>query len=461
MPTVTPVFGMQGTGRWDSDERPENWRQELLRNYPRGSTPLTAIMSKAAKEVVGDPIFHWWEKDLITNAGAIGVQSGDLTNIFTNQAMTTQYETTYGSWNAAAGTVLHIKIDATASDPVTNYVRVGSTVVLAQAADYRTCVRAEVISVDRGAGASSRITVKTITADSGVDASSVGHADRMLVLPTFFPEFGGVPEVLSYKPGSFYNYTSIKKEALAMSRTAMSVRNLRPDSNDWKEAKREALENLGIQMEWEILYGARSESTDPLTNQLKRQSMGIRQYIETYGLAANFVSYKRDSSYSGSTWLQGGFDWLMNTFMNISLYANLEKTYHIVGNGVKLALSALAEHRAHVNIVPMDVEYGMKINKLITPFGEFNVVDAPLMNREPTLQYSWIGVPFNSLRYRTVSDEMYGNSDVRFLPDPNYGKGGINHVDGRFDLWLVECGYEFHRSKEWFMLSDVGKDNIV
>ena len=458
----SPYFGMQGTGRWDGDERPQSWRQQLLKNYPRGSMPITAIMSKAGKTVIGDPVFHWWEKDLIQNAGVIAVaEDGDETAIYIDQAMTDIYEDGWAGWNAPVGTTLHIKIDATADNPLTNYVRVGSDIVLVNTLHYGCCTRAVVTNVDRAAGANSRITIKLLTADTAVDLTSLAHANRVIVMPTTFPEFGGVPQPQGFKPHSYENYTTIKKTSIAESRTAMSVKNLRPDSNDYKEAKREALEILGMQMEWETFFGILDESTDPDNNQPIRRSMGIRQFIENHGLSTNIASYKYAADYSGKTWLQGGYQWLMDMMLTFSTYSDLENMLHVVGNGVKMALTNLAESRRTITMTQMDIAFGLSISKFITPWGTFNIVDAPLWNREPTMQYTWLGIPRDAMDYHTLTEPETGNSDIQFLPDPNYGKGGMGHVDGRFDLWLVEFGYEFHKSKEWFLLYDVGVDNAV
>ncbi len=457
MASITPVFGMRGTGSWDTDERPTSWRQEMLRKYPRGSLPLTAIASKSVKtERVADPTFHWWEKHLITNAGT-------FTEIYTDQKMSSALAVD----NTAAGVILHLKVDATGDDPLTNYVVPGSGILLGLTTDHRCEVRGAVTAIDRSAGASSRISFKLLTADNSIAGASLDDANRVLVMPTVFSEFGGVPEPLSYKPFSMYNHTSIKKASLGMSRTAMAVRNLRPNTNDWKEAKRETLENLGVQMEMEIIYGTRSEDVDPATNQPIRRSMGLRQFIRTYGRAGgqaalgfysneNIASFARATDFSSKTWIQGGFDWLMQVSLYLSTFTDISNCYHIVGNGVKLGLTILAERRATVHMEVRDVEYGMKVTRFLTPFGEFNVVDAPLFNREPMLQYAWMGIPKGALRFVTVDE-----GDVQFLEDPNYKKGGHGHRDGRLDLWMVESGYEIHDSKSWFMLYDVGKDNVV
>jgi hypothetical protein len=53
--TVLGFLGMRGDGDWATDERPKNWREGILRLYPNGMAPLTAILSKMGEQRVDDP----------------------------------------------------------------------------------------------------------------------------------------------------------------------------------------------------------------------------------------------------------------------------------------------------------------------------------------------------------------------------------------------------------------------
>ena len=57
MPGSVPFLGMRGTGDWVTNQRPENWRQTLLRLYPNGKAPLTAILSMLKSESTGRSAF--------------------------------------------------------------------------------------------------------------------------------------------------------------------------------------------------------------------------------------------------------------------------------------------------------------------------------------------------------------------------------------------------------------------
>lgn len=441
---LTPVFGLQGTGRWDvPEERPTSWRQVLLQRYPRGELPITALMSKTGRESVSDPMFHWWEQDAARFVGRIS-------GVYTDEALTSPLSV----HNSPVGTILFLKVNATEEEPITNYTIPGSLIHLTATDNSRVSVTAEILEVDRGGGANSKIKVRLRTPDSGNAAYSLTSCNWALVLPTVFPEFGGVPEVISYKPGHLFNYCTILKEAIALSRTALKTKDIRPESDVYNKMKRDALYGLGVKMERQLLYGVRFEEVDPVTNQIKRGSMGLMQMLQLYGHSDAVKSFKYDPDHAGRTWKESGYEFLRDFFRVHSQYVDIESCWHIVGNGVLMALSDLAEHNRMITMTQADAEYGLNVKRLITPWGTLNLLTHPLFNQNPSEQYTWIGIPREGLVYRYVDD-------ITFLEDQSYGKGGIRHIDGRFDLWLVECGYEYHNTKGFFALKDVGLDNVV
>jgi len=56
-------LGMRGTGDWVANQRPLNWRQQILKLYPNGMAPLTAILSMMGGNSVDDPQFNWWTQE--------------------------------------------------------------------------------------------------------------------------------------------------------------------------------------------------------------------------------------------------------------------------------------------------------------------------------------------------------------------------------------------------------------
>ena len=55
--------GLRGTGDWNTDERPKNFRETILWRNPNGTTPLTALMARFRTESTDDPEFNWFEEE--------------------------------------------------------------------------------------------------------------------------------------------------------------------------------------------------------------------------------------------------------------------------------------------------------------------------------------------------------------------------------------------------------------
>ena len=121
-------FGMRGTGDWVTDQRPKSWREAILKLYPNGSAPLTAILSKMKSSSVDDPEFNWWTKTLST-------QRSTITGVYTNSGLSTSYVS-----GGSTGDTLYIKI---ATADVKMY-RTGHQVLLRDASDYTVDVNAKI-----------------------------------------------------------------------------------------------------------------------------------------------------------------------------------------------------------------------------------------------------------------------------------------------------------------------------
>ncbi len=117
-------LGMRGTGDWVADQRPLNWRQNILYLYPNGMAPLTAILSMMSTKKVDDSQFHWWTEQI----GSVG---GAVTGIFTLPDLSVAYVA-----GGVAGDVLYAVVTAVLG----NRIRAGHEILLRDANDYRVDV---------------------------------------------------------------------------------------------------------------------------------------------------------------------------------------------------------------------------------------------------------------------------------------------------------------------------------
>ena len=77
-------LGMRGNGDWVADQRPLNWRQKILKLYPNGQAPLTAMLSMMGSSRVDDPEFNWWTQEQTSVVG-------DVAGVFTIADLSVAY----------------------------------------------------------------------------------------------------------------------------------------------------------------------------------------------------------------------------------------------------------------------------------------------------------------------------------------------------------------------------------
>ena len=276
-------LGMRGTGDWVTDERPKNWREMILRLYPNGDAPLTAILAKMKSERVDDPEFNWWTKSLAT-------QGGTVTEVYTD-VLSTAYTT-----GGAAGDLLYVK----AAAAVIQEIRTGHQVLLRNSSNYADDCNAKVTSRVVN-GANSYVIVKLLEADP--TTTGIADCDTILVIGNVNPEGAAMPDAIAYNPTKYYNYTQIFRTPLEITRTARRTKLRTEDA--YKEAKRECLEIHSIEMEKAFLWGIRTENTGS-NGKPERTTGGIIEWIsDNSGIVSDYVT---DSSagVDGKTWEQGG-----------------------------------------------------------------------------------------------------------------------------------------------------------
>ena len=103
---MSAVAGLRGTGDWGTDERPKDFRENILFFNPNGEAPIFALSAKAGKRVVKDPEFAWWCEGnaLVRIQTAAGVTAS--TDTLINVASLDPTATTLG---ANYGTATHLK----------------------------------------------------------------------------------------------------------------------------------------------------------------------------------------------------------------------------------------------------------------------------------------------------------------------------------------------------------------
>ncbi len=422
-------LGMRGNGDWVTDQRPKNWREKILQLYPNGDAPLTAILSMMKNESVDDPEFNWWTKSLAGQAATV-VSVWKLATL-----ATTEYTT-----GGVAGDTLYCNIGTEAA---CKEFRTGHQVLLRNTDNFADDTNAKVTSVVLN-GASSYIAVKLLEADP--TTTGIADCDRILIIGSINPEGGTMPQAVAYDPTKHYNYTQIFRTPLSITRTARKTK-LRT-GDQYREAKREALELHSVEMEKAFLWGIRTEGTGD-NGKPERTTAGLcRTVIDNSGNVSDFTT---DTDFTDTSWLSSGEEWLDVQLETIFRYGSQDRMA-FAGSGVVLAINKLVKEYGNFDFTSATMDYGIQVKSWVTPFGTIHIKIHPLFSYEVTNRNCMVIFDPADLRYRYIDD-------TTFYADPDKQNTGRNRIDGTDEEYLTECGLEFHHYAKTGFLSGFGSDN--
>lgn len=433
-------LGMRGDGDWVTNQRPENWREQILYLYPNGMAPLTAILSMMSSESVDDPRFHWWTQEQSAVMGAVD-------GIYTLPDLSVAYVT-----GGVAGTVLYILVSSTLG----NRVREGHQILLRDTSDYRVDVVGKVTGVTIGT-TTAVLSVKLLEADNNSPDHDLSDCDSFKIIGNINPEGGEMPDAIALNPTEVWNYTQIFRTPLSITRTAHRTR-LRT-GDQYQKAKAEALEMHSWEMELAFLWGIRTQNVGD-NGKPERTTMGVINFIRQYA-AANCDDYTLNATYAGQTWLAAGETWFKNMLEQIFRYGANEKLC-LCGSGFLLGIDALASASGvstnMMNLSPGQKTYGMQILSWVTPFGTIHMKTHPLFSHDATTRNMGVLLEPKEITYKYIDDtQFYGENSSKTHPE-GYGN---RRLDGTNEEYLTECGLEFGLPQKCAVLNGVGLNNTL
>ena len=411
-------LGMRATNDFTVEgQRPKNWRETLLRLYPNGKAPLTALLALAKNEVTDDPEFNWFCKVLPT-------QAATLTGTYTDDGLAAEVAATVNK-----GDPIYLKI----SELEARQFVPSHTVLIRseKTPDFDTVGIIENVTL---AGPNSYLRVKLLEDSHGT--LSIDNVDRVLIIGSANAEGAMIGQAVAYDPYKVHNYTQIFRNALEITRTADKTKLRTGDA--YKEAKREALELHSIEMEKAFIFGVPSENIGA-NNKPLRTTGGLIWAIKNYGgMVSTFPNT--------DVWMDDGQDWLDERFMELFRYGETDKLA-FVGDGALMAINKLARKYGTWQYTVSTKAFGIQVADLVTPFGSLTMKTHPLLSHEPTNQYSMLIFEPKNIKYRYITD-------TTFFPDDE--KHGHNRYDGKKEEYLTEAGLEFHFPQGWAWLNGVG-----
>jgi hypothetical protein len=391
--------GLRGTGSMGTDERPKNFREMILWRNPNGTAPLTALLSKVAKEGVNDPEFSWWDE-------VVG-----LTRLQVN-----------GEVASNVSTIVVDSTDPSVANPSTNYGTAlnlvpGDLLMVEPATDQEAMTEiVKVLSVE----SATTFTVQRGAADT--TAATIANDRWLLKIGSAFAEGTGAPPSASRNPVKFSNLTQIFKTTYSLTNTVIptKMRTGDPLSND----KKRKMWDHASAMEQAFLWGQKYETVGA-NGQPERYMAGLRSFIPT----SNSTIFSADIDPIG----------LLDAISPCFNYETPAGDQRLVfaGNGALNALNKMAYSQASTSFQYDGIinVYGMDLKSYVIPQGRIAVKTHPMLSLHPLYTYSMWGIDFASLKYRylngrdtTFKDNIQGNDE-----------------DLRRGEWKTECSLEVHR----------------
>lgn len=319
-----PVLGMKGTGHFDSDSRPKNYRGVLLLNKPNTLAPLTALLGEMRNEVTDDAEFKVFTKGLPTQRAIVsGTQTTGETVI---ELQTTTHNTLFvpghAVMNERTGEVMWVTASSTAGQ----------------------------ITVARAKGST---------------GATMNDGDGLFILSPHYQEGSDVPTAVSYDPTVVSNWTQSFRNSLDLTGTAQATR-LRYADNPLLEMKRETLELHSMQMEKQFLFGSGVEDTSGA--QPDRTTKGAYFFITT-----NVQDF--NDAVDIDTWEV----FLKNVFADGS-----DEKLFLCGNTALMIVNRMARVHGQINLTPRGDTYGMMMQTYVTPFGTLQLKQHPQLSKNPT-----------------------------------------------------------------------------
>lgn len=372
------VLGLRGTGDWTTNQWPENFRQEILLQFPNSPVALTALMSMLKVENTDSPRFHIFTKSLPNQRATVnGSHSSAVTTINLNGTTPAKvFKKGHSLINERTLEVMWIVADPTAP--------------------YDT------ITVVRGKGST---------------AATINTGDGLIVVGTHHQEGGAVPTAITYDPTDAVNYTQIFRTAVFLTKTAMATK-LRTGS-DMLERQRETLELHAIEREMAYIFGTGVEDTSG--PQTERTTKGLVSLISTN--VSDFSSTGLDID----TW---------ETFLEDVFEDGSNEKLLLAGNTALTTINKVARIHGEIQMTPTTETYGLMMDRYRTPYGYLVLRQHPLFSKNPTFR-SW-GVVIDT-QY-LVDRPLNGNGenrDTQYLEN-RHNPGD----DAQKDEWLTESGVE-------------------
>lgn len=379
---MAAIQGLRGSGEFNTDFRPKNYRELFTLLEPNGNAPLNALLAMGSSEPTDDPEFKNFRDELPDRKMKVdgAVASATTTDITIDASDDNKYAIKGAIVvNSETGEVMHVTEDTT-----------GTT-----------------LKVDRNIGGTSH---------------QIADNAELFIAGFAAEEGGSSPTAISFDASVASNYTQIFRTAFQVSNTLNSTYLRTGDKMD--EAMTKALKLHMSDIERAMFFGVKHEANGS-SAQPTRFTGGILDSV------SNVVDVTTDyASHGGSSagqMTEEGFDGLL--ISSVFKYGSKQKIA-FVGENVANHLQQMGKDRWQPTAV--EGAYGVNLTRYNTFAGDLMVHLHPQFRQVPGMKDAMVIVDFPYLAYRYLEGRDTQLLEDRQLPDAD----SVKHE------YLTECGLE-------------------
>ena len=384
------ILGMRGTGSFTAQERPTNFREKILREYPDGPAPLMMLLGMLKSESTDDTKFNTFEQTLPDQVHTIddpgtGTPGGNA------------------QVDAAADTVFILTTDEYTAP--TDFFKPGHICKVETTGEVVYVVGKDTVDpgtrlvVLRDVGASADYGDGTALAADPVDST-------LTIIGSAHEEGADYPSAVHYSPSEFWNYIETFRTSLDLTDDAAQTYYRTGDIN--ANAKFDCAVMHSMEME-KAFFWNRRERIDQISGS------GMTQPMRSTGGVKWWIDQAASPNY-----LDGDTLSTANTLTRDEFLAFLEPIYTVPGGSQnKLAfcgstflgvMTKYAEELGQIFLEPRDKTYGLQIRTLVHAWGELRMINHPLFSEHPDWRKAAVIIDTRNIMYRYLKGR-----DTRFL----------------------------------------------
>lgn len=306
-------------------ERMDSFASRIYKFGFGGTAPMLALSSGMARNQLKAKIVHWFEEEEYN--GHV-----EITN------------------NATTGTTIVIKSGTVLPKSILFVESTGERMLV-------TATAGSSLTVQRGFAGTSITSIDGST--NPVGAYVIGSA---------FEEASDAPQPLMTVGAPMLNYAQIFRDSWANSRSATKI-NWHTGDKVAKN-KQDAISNHAKSIERALMFGAKSMFTVD------------GQQDSTMDGLVNMIKTNVQTLANGKLDLNTLIDFIASIF-EYSIDGQPQERVAFCGNNVISVINKLILDRHEIQLTVGQTEYGLKTNKIITPFGDLTLLTHPMFNASP------------------------------------------------------------------------------